>query len=308
MKRWRVVAGAAVVVAAMIILAVMAAPWASRRSVTGYASMAREVAPSEAADLSAQASPSLARRASPGAGTAAGLMLPTASELALEQAAADTLRLLIRTGQVVIQVDSLERGVAEVRRIAVGAGAYVASSSQTTTERVRSATIEIKVPAQRFDRVIDGLRAVGRVEVANVAAEDVGEEYVDVAARMANSRRLEGRLLDLLTTRAGRLQDVLEVERELARVREEIERYAGRLQYLRQHAAVSTITVELHEPGTVVGERPGLGAIGEALLQAWRNLVWVVAFLIQALGVVVPLALLAWGGWAVWQRYGRKAA
>jgi hypothetical protein len=213
--------------------------------------------------------------------------------------------MLIRTGRVTLRVDSLELAVAVVRRIAAGAGGYVASSSQTTTEQVRGAVIEIKVPAQRFDRLFEGLRAVGKVEVATVTAEDVGEEYTDVAARMANARRLEARLLDLLTARTGRLQDVLEVERELARVREEIERYAGRLQYLRQHAAVSTITVELHEPGTVIGGRPGAGAIGQAFLQAWRNVVWVVAFLIQALGAIIPLTLLAWLGWLVW-RWRRK--
>lgn len=241
-----------------------------------------------------------------GVSTAEAITLPTAQDLATAQSA-DTLRLLIRTGQMVIQVDSLEPAVAEVRRIAAAAGGYVASSSLRTTDRVRSASVEIKLPAPRFDQGFERLRSVGKVEVADVSAQDVGEEYVDVAARMANARRLESRLLDLLANRAGRLQEVLEVERELARVRGEIERYAGRLQFLRQHAAVSTITVELHEPGTVIGERPGAGAIGEAFLQAWRNLIWLVAFLIQALGVVLPLGLLGWGGWALWRRYGRTS-
>ena len=67
----------------------------------------------------------------------------------------------------------------------------------------------------------------------NVSAEDVGEEYVDVQARVANAHRLEQRLIEVLATKTGKLSDILNVERELARVREEIERMEGRMRYLR---------------------------------------------------------------------------
>jgi len=301
MKRWQVAAvgaGLATVAAVLVI-----APKAGRAPGFAVGRLSREAPQPQAGVAEWAAAPALADATSAQA-TGAALPLPTGRDPAAGQVG-DTLRMLIRTGQVTIRVDSLEPAVAEVRGIAAGAGGYVAGSSQTTTEHVRSATIEVKVPAQRFDRLFEGLRAVGKVEVASVTAEDVGEEYTDVAARMANARRLEERLLGLLAVRTGRLQDVLEVERELARVREEIERFAGRLQYLRQHAAVSTITVELHEPGTVIGERPGAGAIAQAFLQAWRNVIWVVSLLIQALGVIVPLALLAWGGWSLW-RWSRR--
>ena len=280
---------------------------ADRYDSTGAAAVApwaEAPAPARQAEAPASARRALGRS---GEGGAADLALPTERGAAAAEAA-DSLRMLIRTGRVRARVDSLEPAVAMVRRIATEAGGYVANSAQTTTEQLRSAIIEIKVPAGRFDRLFEGLRAVGKVESATVAAEDVGEEYTDVAARMANARRLEARLLDLLATRTGRLQDVLEVERELARVREQIERYAGRMQYLRQHVAVSSIVVELHEPGTVIGGRPGAGVIGQAFLQAWRNLVWVVAFLIQVLGAILPLAVVAWGGWLLWGWWGRRRA
>src|SRR3989475_12535368 len=102
----------------------------------------------------------------------------------------------------------------------------------------RSAGLEAKIPAERSDEGLNGLTPLGKLESVNVLAEDVGEEFTDVTARMQNSRRLESRLIDLLARGTGKLKDVLDVEQELARGREEIERSEGRLRYLRSHAAL----------------------------------------------------------------------
>ena len=132
-----------------------------------------------------------------------------------------------------------------------------------------------------------------KLESVNVSVQDVGEEYVDIEARMANARRLEQRLVELLATRTGKLADVLSVEHELARVRGEIERYEGRLRYLRSRVSVSTLTLSVHEPFPIVAERPGTHPMRDAFVQAWRNLVGVTAAIIASLGVVLPLGLLA---------------
>src|SRR5207249_4389407 len=138
---------------------------------------------------------------------------------------------------------------------------------------------------------LGGLSALGKLESVNVNAEDVGEEFTDVTARMTNARRLERRLIDLLGTRTGKLKDVLAVETELARVREEIERYEGRLRYLRAHTATSTLSITVHEPLPVVGTA-GHSVMGDAFAQAWRNFVELVAFVVQSLGVVLPMGVI----------------
>jgi hypothetical protein len=137
-----------------------------------------------------------------------------------------------------------------------------------------------------------GLAPLGRVEYVNVQAQDVGEEFTDITARVANAHRLEQRLIDLLATRTGKLSDVLEIERELARIREEIERMEGRLRYLKAHVATSTLSVTVHEKAPLVGEVGSGGVIGEAFRQAWRNFVGFTARLIESLGVVIPLGAL----------------
>ncbi len=207
--------------------------------------------------------------------------------------------MVIRNATASIKVDSLEPAVAAVRELAARVGGFVTNAGiQTGEGQLRSATVEVKIPAARFDEALAGLKPIGKLESANVQADDVGEEYVDVTARMDNSRRLERRLIDLLAARTGKLKDVLDVEQSLARVREEIERYEGRLRYLQAHTAMSTLTVYVHEPVPVVGSA-GTSVMGEAFRQAWRNFVTFLAVLVQSLGVIVPLGALATLGWLV---------
>jgi hypothetical protein len=218
-------------------------------------------------------------------------------------------RLIIRTGQASIEVDSLESSMADLRRAVQKVGGFVADASvQSGRSQVRSATLELKVPALRFDELTEALGPIGRLQFVNVGAEDVSEEFVDLTARVANGHRLEARLVELLRTRTGKLQDVLSVERELARVREEIERMEGRLRFLRTSAQLSTLSVNLYEPAPLVASHPGRSVIGEAFKTAWRNFVGVVAGVIASLGFVVPVVILGWGVLIVSKRYRRKVA
>lgn len=213
--------------------------------------------------------------------------------------------LVIRSGTASMQVDSLDRAIALVHGLARRVGGFIGSSTtETGRGQVPAATLEIRVPADRFEEVVDGLRPIGKVEAVNVTAEDVGEEYVDVQARVANDHRLEARLIELVAQRTGQLSDVLAVEQELARVREEIERYEGRLRYLQSRAAVSTLSLTIHPPVPVVDE-DSPGVVSEAVREAWRNFIAVVAFLIQSLGVIIPLGVCALAGWLVVRRFKR---
>jgi hypothetical protein len=198
--------------------------------------------------------------------------------------------MIIRTGNASIEVDSLGSGIAAVRSLATRLGGYVANTAmQAGNAQVHSAMLQLRIPSTRFDDALAGLRPIGKLESTNVNAEDVGEEYVDVSAQIANGRRLEARLVQILATRTGKLSDVLAVERELARVRGEIDRQEGRLRYLRAHAAMSTLAVTVHEPLPIVGQQGSGGVIAESFRQSWRNFVSFVAGFIAALGTLVPL-------------------
>lgn len=215
--------------------------------------------------------------------------------------------MLIRTGSASIEVSKLDPAIIALRQLAAKLGGYVANSSISGgRDQVRSATLELKIPAAKYDQAVGDIGDIGKVESVNTTAEDVGEEYVDITARVTNSKRLEERLVTLLSTRTGKLEDVLAVERELARVREEIERYEGRLRFLRTRAAVSTLSVTVHEPFPILGQRPGENPIASAVKQAWRNFVGFIAWLIASLGVLVPAGGLLALGWYIFKRVRAK--
>ena len=215
--------------------------------------------------------------------------------------------MLIRTGSASIEVAKLDPAIIKVRELATRLGGYVANSSISGgRDQVRSATLELKIPAAQYDQAIGGLGNIGKVEAVNTNVEDVGEEYVDITARVTNAKRLEERLVNLLATRTGKLEDVLAVERELARVREEIERYEGRMRFLKTRAAVSTLSITVHEPTPILGQNPGDNPIVGALKQAWRNFVGFIAWFIASLGVLIPAGAVLGLIWYVYRRFRRS--
>jgi hypothetical protein len=217
--------------------------------------------------------------------------------------------MVIRNGQASVEVDKLDPAIVKLRQLAAQLGGYIANSSMSGgKDQIRSAMLELKIPAQRFDQALNGLATIGKVESVNATAEDVGEEYVDITARVNNAHRLENRLIALLANRTGKLQDVLSVERELARVREEIERYEGRLRFLKSSVATSTLSVTVHEPYPILGQSPGQNPIIAAIRQAWRNFVGFISAIIASLGVLIPLAALGLAGWLIYKRVRKSGS
>lgn len=270
------------------------------------------------AEMAAPARAPAARRAK---AAMAAMAVPVAADAVSNEAGAaavpayDSTAMLIRTASANVEVHALDTAVVAARRMAAHFGGVVANTEMATgRNEVHRAVIQIKVPAARFDSLIGGLAPLGRLESVSVSAEDVGEEYVDIEARLANLRRLETRLVDLLANRTGKLSDVLSVERELARVRGEIDQIDGRRRYLQRSVALSTLELTLHEPEPVLAGTPGSNPIADAFRSAWRNFVAAVAWCIAALGVLIPvgvfvgaIAWLVWWGKRRFPRFGPAA-
>jgi hypothetical protein len=201
--------------------------------------------------------------------------------------------MLVRHGQASIEVKAVDDAVSRMRQTATQFGGFVANTAlRTGKDEQRSAMLQLRIPAAQFDGAVAALSQLGKVESVSVNAEDVAEEYVDLGARLTNARRVEARLAELLATRTGKLSDVLTVEQELARVRQEAERYEARMRWLERRATLSSLDVTIHEKLPLIGSPPGRGPIAEALAEAWERMVGFVAGFIALLGVLVPLGVL----------------
>jgi len=197
--------------------------------------------------------------------------------------------MIVRHGQASIEVQKVEGAVARIRQTAGQFGGFVGNTSLVTgKEEQKTATLELRIPSAQFDAVVGALSQLGKVETVTVSAEDVSEEYVDLGARLANARRVEARLVEMLASRTGKLSDVLTVEQELARVRQEAERYEARIRFLEHRASLSSLAVSLHEKVPLIEPPRGHGPIAEAFAEAWTRFVAFTAWLIASLVILVP--------------------
>ncbi|MCE9576628.1 MAG: DUF4349 domain-containing protein [Deltaproteobacteria bacterium] len=160
-------------------------------------------------------------------------------------------RKLIRTGDLAILVDGVDGARARLEALAASVGGFVDRAEvEHAGGTASSATIVIRVPSDRFDEAMRRTRDLGAVTRDDSQAEDITDAFTDLSARLANSRHLEQRLLKLVDERTGGVSDLLEVERELARVRGEIEAAEGRLRLWSDQVALSRITISLQAKTT----------------------------------------------------------
>jgi glycine cleavage system regulatory protein len=217
-------------------------------------------------------------------------------------------RKLIRTGQVSLEVKSTPAAVEAIQRLAAELGGYVAESRAVRQDGDRQAgSLTLRVPAERFAQAVSGLKSLGKVVNESTSTQDVTKAYTDLETRLRVKREAAARVQEILKTRTARLSDVLEAERELARLTEEIEQMEGERRFYDQQIAMSTIAVEVHEPAPVLASSK-LAPIGEALSASLEVLAGSVAALIFAVVALVPWLLVALVSWRVirWARRRRK--
>lgn len=215
---------------------------------------------------------------------------------------------LIRSGNLRIEVSSLDTSLDEVRAVAEAAGGYLArSSTREGGNGARTADLTLRIPAPAFARVVEELGEVGRVLAESVNVVDVSRDYVDIETRLAVREQTVERLRELARAGGG-LEDLLAIERELGRALEQLESLKGQLVYYDRRIAESDLEVTLFEPGAVISD----GAF-RPLREAWREAAGVFARSLASIvyfGVfLAPWAVLGilvlWGLRTIWLRRRR---
>ena len=172
-------------------------------------------------------------------------------------------RQIISSASLSMQVEQVQSAVNDVRAIAEGLGGFVGQLSFSGSEEYQQATMTIRVPQGQFFSALDRIKTLGKVHNENLGSEDVTEQFIDLEARLNSAKREEESLLALLT-RVETVSEILTVERELSRIRSEIESLQGRLNFLERRVELATIAVSLFPPGVEIGEPPVASLIVEA--------------------------------------------
>jgi hypothetical protein len=198
-------------------------------------------------------------------------------------------------------------GIAEksITELVAAAGGYVAQFREDRTlGDLRGGQWVLRVPVEQFEHVLDGAAKLGVTQRREVQSEDVSEEYVDLTARLKSKQEIEARMLELIKSKTDKVADILTVETELGRVREEFERVEGRLRYLADRVVLTTITIDAREQRNYVPpEVPSLAGKIAQTFQASLDILWqateaailtvvaLVPFVAVLLLVLVPMFL-----------------
>lgn len=204
-------------------------------------------------------------------------------------------RRIIKTARLVIESKPFREKCDEITAIVEEAGGFILSSSMSLLgEGRKSGKLIAKVPVEEFQNVLEKLGKVGKVKSKSVTGQDVTEEYFDLKARVKNLSQEEERILQILK-KAEKIEDILSIEKELARVRGEIEKLTGRLRYLRSRTDFSTIEIQLYEPLSVV--KTSQWSLPDTLREASRAFIIVCRKFISLLTWIViftPFMVLIW--------------
>lgn len=208
-------------------------------------------------------------------------------------------RKIIRNADLALEVATPIEAQQKVSSIAETLGGFVVMSESKLrptgdgSKQDVEVTLVVRVPSQQFNAAVQQILGLGNRVIQNkTTGEDVTEEFIDLEARVKTQKALEEQFLEIMK-RAGKIADALDVQRQIADVRTEIEKLEGRRRFLENRASLSTITVTLQPPTTIIVNTSGFGrSVREAVSESVGVAVDIVLFIIRFVIVMIPVLVL----------------
>ena len=154
-------------------------------------------------------------------------------------------RMVVEESSMSLVVKSVRETSDKIIDQAKSVGGYMVSSSMTNPEEAPFATVIVRVPADNFRSVLDHFRSLAvKVTSERILGTDVTDEYVDIEARLATLEKTKAKFEEIMEM-ATEIQDILEVQRQLIYIQDQIDNLKGQQKYLEQTAKLAKITVYL---------------------------------------------------------------
>lgn len=226
---------------------------------------------------------------------------------ALRTAAAP--RMIVRTADMRIIVADTTKTVDAVTKSVEAMGGFVSGSNIWREGELLRATLKLRVPADKLTATIASIRGLARrVDTETIASEDVSQEFVDLESQVRNLEATETELRELLVVarkNSRKAADVLEVHEQLTVIRGQIEQARGRMRYLSQVTAMSSIALDVVpdaiakpvvEPGwqPIVIAKDAVRALVVALQSIATVGIWVLVYVVPIFGMLALVLVAAW--------------
>ena len=216
---------------------------------------------------------------------------------------------IIKNGNLNLKVDNAEEAAGKISEIAkVNGGEIFSSNFYQRSSNVKNGAVVAKIPVANFEKAFSEIKKVASLVISeSTSGQDVTEQYIDLQAQLKNRQAEEQSFVRILD-QAQKIDDVLAVTQQLARVRGNIEQLQGKIKYLESQTDMSTISINLTEDAniTVVDSWRPLQVVKESFNSLVKSLQGFVDFIIRLFIVVIPF-LVIWAAiiWAIY-RLGKK--
>jgi len=212
-----------------------------------------------------------------------------------------TERKIIKEGSISFETNNILEARKKIDKVVKELGAYVSADTENKYPEKIQQNMTIRVPFADFDNLLNKIvSGVEHLDSKDINATDVTEEFLDVQTRIKTKKELEARYLQILT-KANSVSDIMEVERQIAVLREEIESAEGRLKFLENRTSLSTLHITFYEYHE---SEKGFGSeFSRGFVNGWTNMVW---FLVGLVNIWPFLILMAGFIWFIINRINKR--
>lgn len=188
-------------------------------------------------------------------------------------------RKIIKEGSIRFETKSVIETQKEIKKMVAELGGYIGNENSYNYEGTIEYSLTARVPEDKFNTLIDRVSSLAeKVESKNINSSDVTEEFIDVEARIKTKKELETRYKEILK-KATRVDEILNIEREMGNLRAEIESLEGRMNYLKNRISLSTLNITFYEKVSVPFSF--FSKVKQALHNGWQALLWFIIIMIS---------------------------
>lgn len=232
-------------------------------------------------------------------------------------------RMILKNADIRLTVKDTDVAIDRATQVIADAGGYIVSSrvwyQDYSGHNLKYATVTVGIPVNQFERSLVRLRELAiRVTDETASGDDVTEQYVDLRSQLTNLEATRARLQEFLKS-TQTVDEALRVNQELANIEGQIEQIKGKMNYLSDRSAYSTITINFEPELPVIAPDPtpapapwnpgqtfedATATLGILYRGIANMLIWV---LVVVLPILLPPALVVWGMWKLVNRKAGKA-